>query len=498
LERHHNGDQVTTEPTTGGLKVWLDRALFACLLLLAFSAPISIAATQTAWALALLTWIVRSAIYRPKMRLAAIDVAIFSFLGLTLASSFFSYEPEISLRKMVPVLLVTIVWLVAQNVVTPKLRYLIAGALLAGALTASFFTFGKLAVGQNLKVIRLSADSPLRAANVLDGYTILKANGIDVASPEQLAAAIASNSTAGVTSITVYRHELIDTYNVPSASFTGGIEGLGILEWSRSRDMRASGFFGHYTTFAEVLQLVASLAFGLLVAGFAAGSTRMTALLVAALAVIGSALFLTVTRASWLAFAVSATVIVAKGARRRAVLISAALAVPLAIGGLFYLQQKRAVGFLDLADMSTTWRVTVWREGTALLFSSPRHMLVGVGMDSIKNHHREWRLFDDGKLPIGHMHSNPLQIALERGIPALIAWIVWMFIYLKLLWHKLADTALPWRERGLLLGALGGSIGFLASGLVHYNWGDSEVAMTFYLIMGLSWTVSPPVSVART
>lgn len=476
---------MTTEPTTGGLKVWLDRALFACLWLLAFSAPISIAATQTAWALALLTWIVRSAIYRPKTRLAAIDVAIFSFLGLTLASSFFSYEPEISLRKMVPVLLVTIVWLVAQNVVTPKLRYLIAGAVLAGALTASFFTFGKLAVGQNLKVIRLAADSPLRAANVLDGHTILKANGIDVASPEQLAAAIARNSTAGVTSITVYRHELIDTYNVPSASFTGGVEGLGILEWSRSRDMRASGFFGHYITFAEVLQLVASLALGLLVAGFAAGAARMTALLAVVLAILGAALFLTVTRASWLALTISAGFIVLKGASRRAVLITVALAVPLALAGLLYLQQKRAVGLIDLADMSTTWRITVWREGAELLFSSPRHMLVGVGMDSIKNRYREWHLFDDGKLPIGHMHSTPLQIALERGLPALLAWIVWMFIYLKLLWRRLGDDSVRWPERGLLLGALGGSIGFLTSGLVHYNWGDSEVAMTFYLIMGL-------------
>ncbi|HVF44157.1 MAG TPA: hypothetical protein VM936_14130, partial [Pyrinomonadaceae bacterium] len=43
-----------------------------------------------------------------------------------------------------------------------------------------------------------------------------------------------------------------------------------------------------------------------------------------------------------------------------------------------------------------------------------------------------------------------------------------------------------WVERGLLLGALGGLAGFVAGGLVHYNFGDSEVVMVFYFIMGLA------------
>jgi GTP cyclohydrolase II len=31
--------------------------------------------------------------------------------------------------------------------------------------------------------------------------------------------------------------------------------------------------------------------------------------------------------------------------------------------------------------------------------------------------------------------------------------------------------------------------GFFVSGLVHYNWGDSEVVTVFYLIMGLTLVV---------
>jgi len=57
-----------------------------------------------------------------------------------------------------------------------------------------------------------------------------------------------------------------------------------------------------------------------------------------------------------------------------------------------------------------------------------------------------------------------------------------------MLWRLLArkTSALDWTERGIALGALGGAVGFFTSGLVHYNLGDSEVAMVFYLIMGLA------------
>jgi hypothetical protein len=44
-------------------------------------------------------------------------------------------------------------------------------------------------------------------------------------------------------------------------------------------------------------------------------------------------------------------------------------------------------------------------------------------------------------------------------------------------------------HRGLALGALGGLAGFFVSGVVHYNWGDSEVVTVFYFIMGLSLVV---------
>jgi len=164
--------------------------------------------------------------------------------------------------------------------------------------------------------------------------------------------------------------------------------------------------------------------------------------------------------------------------------------LPVILAVLFVLQQKRSVGFFDQKDDSIVWRQKVWRDGFHLLTSNPRHLLVGVGMDSIKGHWREWELFDNGRMPMGHMHSDYLQIALERGVPALIVWLILFGAYARTLWRvRRRILSENWIERGVVLGALGGLVGFMLSGVVHYNWGDSEVVMIFYLIMGLSLVV---------
>jgi putative inorganic carbon (HCO3(-)) transporter len=264
---------------------------------------------------------------------------------------------------------------------------------------------------------------------------------------------------------------------------------LGISGWSISRDWRASGFFGHYITYAETLQLILALALGLFICLPRKQSWAGIALLLA-LAGFSFALVLTVTRASWVAAIFSAAVILVCGSSRKTVLLSAALVLPLILAGLFVLRQQRSISFFDRQDQSTSWRETVWREGFNLLVSKPRHLLLGVGMDSIKAHKSEWGLFDNGRLPPGHMHSNLLQLSLERGLPALLCWLVLLGVYARMLW-RLARSELigDWVERGVILGALGGLCGFFLSGLVHYNWGDSEVVMIFYFIMGLSLAI---------
>jgi len=125
--------------------------------------------------------------------------------------------------------------------------------------------------------------------------------------------------------------------------------------------------------------------------------------------------------------------------------------------------------------------------------------LVGVGMDSLKNRWRAWGLFQGGRLPLGHMHSTPIQIALERGLPALGCFLWWFAAFLALLWQLTGREARAPDHllAGISLGIFGATIGFLLSSLVHYNFGDSEVVMIVYFLMGLAVVIQRHQDVKR-
>lgn len=467
----------------------LDNAILACLFLFAFAAPLSIAGTQTAWLLGMALWLLRFAFPpRPKLKRTPVDYFVFGFFILTGLSSFLSYEPMVSIGKLRAASLFTIVYLFAENVPSRRIVRLLVLTLVAACAISAIYTGAERVWGRGVKVYGVSENSPLFKAGVRDGDTLLMVEAIKLREPQELINEL-SKPDRKVATLTAYRHEWVMTCKLPSGALLPGstpLEQLGISSWSMGRDWRASGFFGNFVTYAEALQLILALTVGLFVA-LPRKFSWAGALLAFSLVGMLGALLLTVTRASWLALVVSSALILLLTVSRRVVLVTGVLAIPLIIAGLLILQQKRNVGFFDRRDGSTTWRETVWHEGFDLLVSKPRHLLVGVGMDSIKSHWRRWGLFDNGRLPWGHMHSDLLQIALERGLPALLLWLGLLFVYARVLWRNLRDrTRWHWIEHGLLLGALGGLVGFFLSGLVHYNWGDSEVVMIFYFVMGLT------------
>ena len=479
----------------------LERAVIGCLILIALFAPHSIAVTQTAWLLGLVFWVTRFAVYpRPGLLRSPVDYALLGFFVLSGISGIFSYSPFVSIGKMRAASLFTIVYLVSQNVRSLRLVRLLALTLIGSCMINVLLTAGQLAIGKGVKVEGVTAASPLAKAvfhtrtenkptPILNGDTIWQVDGQPVGTPEELATALASGPSPA--KVRIYRVEWMPELEVPRAQLlpgTNSLDQLGISGWSRGRDWRATGFYNHWVTYSEVLQLIASLALGILLA-LKQKKTLTGALLLLAIAGLIFALGMTVTRASWIGFAISAVTMLLLSASRRTILIVAACALPLVLASVVLLQQKRSIHFFDQQDQSTSWRETVWKEGFALFVSKPRHLVFGVGMDSIKGHWREWGLFDNGRIPIGHMHSNLLQIALERGLPALIVWLIMLGVYVRMLWRIQRRAGIEDYARGVALGALGGTIGFFASGLVHYNWGDSEVVTVFYFIMGLCLVV---------
>lgn len=475
---------------------WLERIAFVFLILMVVSAPHSIAATQTAWITGMFILVVRL-FFRPrvKLRFGALDFALWGFFAWSVVSSLASYEPATSIDRLRGAALFLIVYFVIYNLRTLRAVYFAVFMLIFSCIVNVVWTPVQRAIGRGVEIHGLRPDSPLRKAHITDGDTLLTADGKKVRTPDEVAARIQENE---VTKVRFYRPDFEFTVDVKRSDMlpgTNALENLGIQSWKKSRNWRSSGFYGHYTTYAEVLQLIASLVFGLLAAAFAAVPRQRlaAAVLAACLGAMSLALLLTVTRASQLAFMISAAAIVIVGLGRKWAWRAALIGLPVVVIGLIFLQQSREVGFFDAKDESIKYRQTMWRDGYRIWTESPRHLIVGVGMDSIQRHWQEWGMFDGGHLPMGHFHSTPVQLLVERGLPALILWLTVLGIYVRTLWRGLRRRRLGstpasdlenWRARGILLGCLGGTIGFFASGLVHYNLGDQEVAMMFFILMG--------------
>ncbi len=494
-------DELAGTTDESGVARWLDRTAFIFVTLMVVTSPHSIAASQSSWLIALTATVFRL-LLKPwrSIRPRALDIAFWSLFGWSALTAALSYAPDISYGKLRSVSLFLVFCLVSANLRNLRAIYFLGFALILSCMVNVVWTPVERIIGRGIEVHGLAPDGALARNGVAEGDTLLMADGKKIWSPEALVTRVEQN---GSVKLVVYKLDYTIEFELKNTDLVAGdsaMSRLGFESWKHSRNWRSQGFFSHYTTYAEVIQMIASLTLGFLVAFFrrrredkndesesgpVMRRLESAPFLLIALGGLCLALLMTVTRASQLAFLVSTLSIILLGAGRKWFLRALIVVVPVTVIGLFVLQQTRQVGFFDSTDNSITWRETVWREGFNLWTSSPHNFIVGVGMDSIKRYAGEWHLFDNGRLPMGHFHSTPLQLAVERGLPALLLWILILAIYGRTMWRAIKTSrGSDWRTVGLLLGCTGAFVGFLTSGMVHYNLGDGEVAMVFYLLMG--------------
>lgn len=489
----------------------LERIAFVFMILMFIFAPHSIAATQIAWLTGMTAWVIRLFL-KPRSRLVRtpLDVPLWIFFAWSLLTSIFSYDPLVSLDKLRNVALFLIFYYIINVLKTRRAVFFMASTLILSAMVSVVWTPIERIFGRGVEIQTVGAASLFAKTILRDGDTILKANGAKVTTPEELLAEIEKSET---TNIYFYRPDFYLTVPVIRADLineTNTLERLGIGGWKHSRNWRSAGFLSHYATFAEILQLIISLAFGLFIASFVRGKddnsseTKRTGkhflnlpfspLLLFCVAAMALALLLSGTRASQIGFVISAVSIVFFGANRRLLLMTAAIILPIALGAVYFIQQSRNVGFFDSNDESTKDRLTFYRRGFNLWTDNARNFSIGVGMDSTKRHIKEWNLYNNQGEPMGHFHSTPLQLVVERGLPALFLWlwVLWIYGRTLLRWLVKQSSAIGWREKGIVLGAFGGLAGFVSGGLVHYNLGTAMVAMVFFMMMGLSFVLIIP------
>ena len=253
---------------TGQAAKVLDGAIVAFLFLFAAAAPNSIAATQSAWLIGMALWLARFALRpRPNLHRTPVDYLLLGFFILTGLSSVLSYEPMVSIGKLRAASLFTIIYLFAENVPSLRVARLLAITLICGCMVNVFYTAGERLLGRAVKVHGVSENSPLYKAGIRDGDTLLEVDKQKLSDPQELVIAL-SKPDKKPAAVLTYRHELQPVFKVPRGSALPGnnpLEQLGVGGWSRGRDWRASGFYGQFVTYAEVLQLIIALVMGFFV-----------------------------------------------------------------------------------------------------------------------------------------------------------------------------------------------------------------------------------------
>jgi len=271
-----------------------------------------------------------------------------------------------------------------------------------------------------------------------------------------------------------------------------GVVQFGILEFD-SLGQRPRGLLGMYMTYSGQLMLVACLAAARIL--FRKDDRLWTALVMPALI---AALAATLSRNAWVGACVGIGLLFVIRDFRLFALLPVAIATFIALApsqmtdrlySSFRVKHLRHdTAATEASLLSNRDRLAMIRSGFRIIKKDP---LTGVGPDMVVSVYASYRDPNAVQQLNSHLHNVPLQIAAERGLPALAIWL-WFIVMLIRDFVKNRMQADP----SLAYGALSVTVAMVAAGMFEYNFGDSEVLMLFLVLVTLPYaaTRSTPAS----
>jgi putative inorganic carbon (hco3(-)) transporter len=263
-----------------------------------------------------------------------------------------------------------------------------------------------------------------------------------------------------------------------------GIVQFGILKFDHL-GQRPRGSLGMYMTYSGQLMLVACTAAARVL--FRKNDRMWSALVLPALV---AALVATLSRNAWVGACAGIGLLLVIRDFRLIALLPVAAAVFIAIAPaqltdrLYSSFRINSVGrdsaATEASVLSNRDRLAMARSGLRIIRKNP---LTGVGPDMVRMVYAQNRDAQAVQQLNSHLHNVPLQIAAERGIPALILWLWFMFTLLQDFVRRRRTTAFP----SVAMAAVASTVALLAAGLFEYNFGDSEFLMLFLVIVTLPY-----------
>ena len=267
-----------------------------------------------------------------------------------------------------------------------------------------------------------------------------------------------------------------------------------ILSFLSLYDQRVTGSRNHPISFAEGLSMAGILISSLFL--FAKVHKKKKIYLGLGLSVLALSLIFTYSRGAWLG-AIAGLVFIEiigirdffpSSSRIKKILLPATLIVLIFIvlisGGIaFFRGEAKYSAFSRAKNFCDSERIYMWKSGWEMFKDYP---VIGLGLKNVS------LVYPAYKNPAaiverqGHLHNNFIQIAAERGMLGLAAFIILLGACLKKGFGVyLRISKIKRYEKAVVLGCLGAVIAFIVSGLTEYNYGDSEILGLFWFMMGI-------------
>lgn len=240
---------------------------------------------------------------------------------------------------------------------------------------------------------------------------------------------------------------------------------------------RISGFQSIYMTFAGLLMLGALAALSAALFGRERGKAGW---FYAAAALMTAAIAVSLTRNAMVGLFVGAFSLLALRSPWAGAMAPALAAVAIALAPSHI--QQRALSVTDLHNETNRERLYLWSSGVRI---ARDHPFFGVGQNSFPLVYPKYRHPDVKEPNISHLHNNVIEIAAERGLTGLLAW---MSIWAVALWKLSAAWRMAVRADLGVCAALGISsiAAFLTAGMFEYNFGAAVIQMLMYFFMAAS------------
>lgn len=265
---------------------------------------------------------------------------------------------------------------------------------------------------------------------------------------------------------------------VGSAAALYGIAQYNFFNYN-TLDNRVVGPLTHWMTFSGVLMLVTGAALARLL--YVGREWVWPAIAVPALVV---AIFYTQTRNAMVGLVAAIGVLLAERNWRLLIVLPVLAVLFFAIAPGAIISRVQSIG--DLNDPASRDRVAMWRSGAHMIQDNP---FTGVGPNMIPVVYADYRdptyAVNDVNL---HLHNVPIQIAAERGLPALAIWLWFVVVASRDLWRQLRTG-----EAKAIAGAgVAAMVAMLVAGQFEYNFGDSEFLMLFLGLITLPYAARMP------